>query len=83
MPLGDFLCASLDQCNIPGLRERKKDFRLVNFICKIWQFYGNMILANLSICMANFGISNGRFQIAMLPISLLINITSCSMNYLH
>ena len=42
MPLGDILCASLDQCNIPGLRERKKDFRLVNLICKIWQFYGNM-----------------------------------------
>ena len=26
MPLGDILCASLDQCNIPGLRERKKRF---------------------------------------------------------
>ena len=38
MHLSDFLCASLDQSNIPGLRERKKVLQLVNFICKIWQF---------------------------------------------
>ena len=43
-----FLCASLDQCNIPGLREQKKVLLLVNLICKIWQFLRQNV-ANLSI----------------------------------
>ena len=58
--LGYILCASLDQCNISGLRKRNKDFRLVNLICKIWQFYGNMwqiglfVWQNLGFQMTDF-----------------------------
>ena len=36
MHLSDFLCGSLDQCNIPGLQERKKSSPISKH--KIWQF---------------------------------------------
>ena len=47
MHLSDFLCASLDQCHIPGLRKRKKISSIIkrqnvanflNFCGKIWDF---------------------------------------------
>ena len=53
MPLSDFLCASLDQCNIPGLRERKQILRLVNLICKIWKFLRQNV-ANFSFFLIFF-----------------------------
>ena len=49
MHLSDFLCASLEQCNIVGLRERKKVLQLVNLICKTWQFCGKML--QISLCL--------------------------------
>ena len=61
--LGDILCASLDQCNIPSLRERNKDKLNLQNLAILRQY-----VANLSICMAKFGISNDRLQIAMVPI---------------
>ena len=53
MHLSDFVCASLGQCYIPGLREQKKIIRLFNLICKICFFWQNV--ANFSIFVAKFG----------------------------
>ena len=62
MHLSDFLGASLDQCNIQGLLERKKVIRLVNFIFKIWQFlrqnvanFSFFFLQNFHIFVENLG----------------------------
>ena len=73
MLLSDILCASLDQCNIPDLRERNKKFPIDKLNLQNLAILRQYV-ANMTICMAKFGISNGRFQIAMVPISLLSNI---------
>ena len=68
MHLSDFLCASLDECSIPGLREQKKSDaisklnlqNLAIFMAKCGKF-GNFLWQNLAIFVAKFGISNGNF----------------------
>ena len=55
MHLTDFLCASLGQCYIPGLREQKKklfeySLNLQNVVIFLWQN-----VANFSIFVAKFG----------------------------
>ena len=61
MHLGDFLCASLDQYNIPGLRGRWKVLRLVNVICKIWSF-SRQNVANFSTFVAKFQYFCGKIR---------------------
>ena len=75
MHLCDFLFASLDQCNIPGLRERKKVLRLVNLNRKIWQFLRQNV-ANFPIFVAKFGISDSNFPRCQV-IATHINHTFC------
>ena len=52
MHLSDFLCASLGQCYIPGLRE-KKVIRLFNLICEFAKLGGGGG--------SKFGLLNGNF----------------------
>ena len=68
--LGDFLCVSIDQNNIPGLREEKKNFsdstgtlnlqKFVKFTGKCGKFF-DFLWQNCHIFVAEFGISNGNF----------------------
>ena len=56
MHLSDFLCASLDQCNIPSLLERKKSYpisklnfqNLANFTTKRGKFFFFFFVAKFS-----------------------------------
>ena len=67
MYLSEFLCASFDQCNIPGLRTRKKSpidklnlQTLAIFAAKCGKFF-NFFCENIRQNLAKFGISNVNF----------------------